>query len=263
MDNKQKNVRDGKTYKVGTVKQRALVGHTNRISGVIDDDDLNVQKVDVTVIASGRDTIIGHNDLNGNGKVDSGEVKDLLIKAPVTAKEDVYVIAAADELYLRGEWSDQNHQAAYKNPEPLDIEVQNSSLVLAAVDEMNLVDVDITTGGSLAIASLDEINIWSTGYSGFNEFTVGADADDDFEGLFLYAQHLIEVNGLNIQGRVDDIYMEAYTINLSNVTFPSSSAVLLRSELGGVNVLNSGGTAKLGDVNLNDVTHLGGKRLCS
>jgi hypothetical protein len=257
LDNKEKNVRDGKTYKVGTVNQRALVGHTNKISGVIDDDDLNVQEVDLTIIASGRDTIIGHSDIDGDGVVDNGEIKDLLIKAPVTAKEDVYVIAAADELYLRGEWSSENSQSLYANPEPLDIEVQNSSLALASVDEMNLVDVDITTGGSLAIASLDEINIWSTGNSGFNEFTVGADADDDFEGLFLYAQHLIEVNGLNVQGRVDDIYMEAYTINLSNVTFPSSSAVLLRSELGGLNVLNSGDTATLGNVNLNNVTHLG------
>ena len=138
----------------------------------------------------------------------------------------------------------------------LDIEVKNSSLALAAIDEMNLVDVDITTGGSLAIASLDEINIWSTGNSGFNEFTVGADADDDFEGLFLYAQHLIEVNGLNIQGRVDDIYMEAYTINLSNVTFPGNSAVLLRSE-NGIATFNANPTFDHGNVNLHQVRHFG------
>jgi len=138
----------------------------------------------------------------------------------------------------------------------LNIEVENSSLALAAIDEMNLVNVDITTGGSLAIASLDEINIWNTKNSQ-NTFEVGADIGDDYEGLFLYAQNLIEVNGLNIQGRVDNIYMEAYTINLENVTFPTSSAVLLRSEFGGLNILNDGGTAGLGDVNLDNVKHLG------
>ena len=45
LDNKENNVRDGRTYKVGTVNQRALIGHTNKISGLIDDDDLNVQEV--------------------------------------------------------------------------------------------------------------------------------------------------------------------------------------------------------------------------
>ena len=200
---------DGRTYQFGSddskVHLEVLAGHTNTLSGTIEDLDAHVDEVDVTIITSGRDTII---------------TSDLTIQTPDSAKEDAYVIAAADELYLRGEWSDANHQTMYENPTPLDIELKIHP-ALAAIDEMNLVDVDITTGGSLAIASLDELNIWSTGASGNNEFTVGADiGEDDFEGLFLYGQNLIKINGLDIQGRVDDIYMEAYTISLENVTFP-------------------------------------------
>jgi len=221
---------------------RVLPGHTNKISGDIGDTDLHVDKVDVTIIASARDTII---------------LDDLTINAPDTAKEDAYIIAAADELYLRGEWSATNHQSMYATPDPLDIEVKNSSLALAAIDEMNLVDVDITTGGSLAIASLDELNIWSTGNYGPNEFTVGTDVgEDDFEGIFLYAQNLIDINGLVITnaGRVDDIYMEAYSINLANVTFPMNAAVLLRSENGIPTFLENPGITH-GNVNLNNVIH--------
>ena len=216
-----------------------------------------MDKVDVTIIASARDTIIGHNDLDNDGIVDTGEIEDLIINAPETAKEDAYVIAAADELYLRGEWNQDNSQYGYSTPEPLDIEVKNASLALAAIDEMNLVDVDITTGGSLAIASLDELNIWSTGASGPNEFTVGTDVgEDDFEGIFLYAQNLININGLVISnaGRVDDIYMEAYSINLANVTFPMNAAVLLRSENGVPTFLANPGISH-GNVNLHNVIH--------
>ena len=222
---------------------RVLPGHTNQISGDIGDTDLNPDKVDVTIIASARDTII---------------LDDLTINAPDTAKEDAYIIAAADELYLRGEWSEANHQSMYADPaKPLDIEVKNSSLALVAIDEMNLVDVDITTGGSLAIASLDELNIWSTGKYGPNEFTVGTDVgEDDFEGIFLYAQNLIDINGLVISnaGRVDDIYMEAYSINLANVTFPRNAAVLLRSENGVPTFLENPGISH-GNVNLYNVIH--------
>ncbi len=230
---------------VDEINIKSLVGHNNDISGTISDDDESIDSVDLTVIASTRDTVISD---------------DLTIVTPDSAKEDAYVIAAADELYLREPWtSAQAHTDSYADPDKLSIEVQNSSLALAAIDEMNLVNVDITTGGSLAIASLDEINIWSTDSMDPNVFKVGADDGNDFEGLFLYAQELIEINGLNVQGRVDDIYMEAYTINLENVTFPSSSAVLMRTELGGLNILNDGGSFGLGDVNLDNVRHLGVK----
>ena len=241
----------GKTLKAHDVKIRALPGHTVTFGTnaqenvVLNDSDEHPEVVDVTTILSTRDTIIKG---------------DLTINAPESAKEDAYVIAAADDLYLRGEYNPGNSDLYNSNAQPIDIEVKNASLALASVDSMYLVDVDITTGGSLAVASLDELHLWSNDPSGNpNEFKVGADNDQDFEGLFLYAQDLININGLNVQGRVDDVYMEAYTINLENVTFPSSSAVLMRTELGGLNILNDGGSFGLGDVNLDNVKHLGVK----
>ena len=55
---------------------------------------------------------------------------------------------------------------------------------------------------------------------------------NDFESLYLYAQNEINIRNLLVKGHVDDVYMEAKTINLYDVTFPKSAAVLLRSELG-------------------------------
>jgi len=134
--------------------------------------------------------------------------------------------------------------------------VEHSSLALASLDEMNLVNVDIKTGGGLAIATLDELNIWSTDNSDPNVFEPGV-GGNDFESLYLYAEEHIDIQNLNIIGRVDDIYMESKTINLYDVTFPTQAAVLLRSENGGLNILNDGGTHNIGDVNFNNVKHLG------
>ena len=226
---------------IENVTMKALVGSNNDISGALIDADQTEESVDLTIIASMRDTIISNN---------------LTITTPESAKEDAYVIAAADELYLRDEWNADTHAESYVNPPKMLVDVPNSSLALAAVDEMNMVNVDITTGGSLAIASLDEINIWASDPSNPNVFTVGADMDDDFESLFLYGQKLIEINGLNVQGRVDDVYMEAYTINLSNVTFPSNAAVLLRSE-NGIATFDANPTIGHGNVNLHQVRHYG------
>jgi len=101
---------------------------------------------------------------------------------------------------------------------------------------------------------LDEMNIWST--SGHNTFSVGVNGDD-FEGLFLYADEMIKLNGLDIQGRVDDIYMEAYSIQLNNVNFPGNSAVLLRSGTGKISFLSDLSSFEKGRVNFNNVSHLG------
>ena len=59
---------------------KALVGSNNDISGAIIDADQTVESVDLTIIASMRDTIISDN---------------LTIATPESAKEDAYVIAAA------------------------------------------------------------------------------------------------------------------------------------------------------------------------
>jgi hypothetical protein len=229
----------------------ALVSHELSISGDISDSVQNEDAVDLTILASGRDTIIGKP---GDGS------KQYFKISPADADEadnDAYLIASADELYLREPWtSTEAHERSYADPAKLDISVDHSSLALASLDEMNLVNVDISTGGGLAIATLDELNIWSTDNSDPNVFEPGV-GGNDFESLYLYAEEHIDIQGLNIIGRVDDIYMESKTINLYDVTFPNQAAVLLRSQNGGLNILNDGGTHAIGDVNFNNVRHLG------
>ena len=77
----------GKTLKAHDVKIRALPGHTVTFGTnaqknvVLNDTDKHPEVVDVTTILSTRDTIIKG---------------DLTINAPESAKEDAYVIAAAE-----------------------------------------------------------------------------------------------------------------------------------------------------------------------
>ena len=65
---------------------------------------------------------------------------------------------------------------------------------------------------------------------------------------------MIQVNGLTITGRVDDVYMEAVTINLRNVNFPNTSEVTLRSRDGTIG-FNQFATPIIGGVNLTNVKH--------
>jgi hypothetical protein len=58
---------------------------------------------------------------------------------------------------------------------------------------------------------------------------------------------------LNITGRVDDVYMEAITIDLKNVNFPTTSEVVLRSRDGTIRFNQS--TPFIGGVNFTNVKH--------
>jgi FlaG/FlaF family flagellin (archaellin) len=228
-----------------------LSSHTAELHGNFNDSGTDDHMVDLTILASGRDTILADvdhdNDLatprQGNFKITNSGALDVT---------DAYVIASADELYLRDEWTADTHAASYANPEPYQIEVENASLALASVDTMHLINVDITTQGSLAIGTLDDLNLRSTRPSDDNVFRVGHEGVRN-EGLFLYASNVLSLEDLSIEGKIDDIYMEATTINLKDVTFPASAAVLLRSQLGGINF---GGQTD-GKVNMHNVKHLG------
>ena len=61
-------------------------------------------------------------------------------------------------------------------------------------------------------------------------FSVGRYSDSD--NLYLYADQLVDVDGLRFSGNMREIYMEAITINLKNINFPSNSEVMLRSKDG-------------------------------
>lgn len=190
-----------------------------------------------------------------------GAAKDLTIVGDTTftntndVEDHALVLGAADELYFRSEYSSAN-AADYADPVPINLEYTGSNLGLGSESEMRLVNVNIKTGGNLAIASLDKVYIGQTTRDNLSTFTVGTGGENsDPDNVYIYANELIQVNGLAFAGRVDDVYMDAITIDLSNVTFPTNSDVLLRSRDGGLNFGDAART--VGDVNfIENVKHL-------
>ena len=190
-----------------------------------------------------------------------GAAKDLTIAGDTTftntndVEDHALVLGAADELYFRSEYSSAN-SADYADPDPITLEYTGSNLGLGSESEMRLVNVNIKTGGNLAIASLDKVYIGHTERDNLSTFTVGTGGtDSDPDNVYIYANELIQVNGLAFAGRVDDVYMDAITIDLGNVTFPTNSDVMLRSRDGGLNFGDAART--VGDVNfIENVKHL-------
>ena len=190
-----------------------------------------------------------------------GAAKDLTIAGDTTfinsndAEDHALVLGAADELYFRSEYSSAN-AADYADPDTITLEYTGSNLGLGSESEMRLVNVDIKTGGNLALASLDNVYIGQTDRDNLSTFTVGTGGkNSDPDNVYIYANELIQVNGLAFAGRVDDVYMDAITIDLGNVTFPTNADVLLRSRDGGLNFGDAART--VGDVNfIENVKHL-------
>lgn len=174
-----------------------------------------------------------------------GAAKDMTVAGDITftnpndAEDHALVLGAADDFILSG-----------KN-----ITYTGSNLAFGAggteADSMYLVNTTITTGGNLAAGTLGTLNITNA------DFVVGNanSATSDPDNVYLYANDLIQVNGLNFSGsRLDDVYMEAITINLNDVDFPSTAEVMLRSRDGSVH-FGTYSSPVVGGVNLTDVTH--------
>jgi hypothetical protein len=176
-----------------------------------------------------------------------GAAKDMTIKGDVTftntndVEDHALVLGAADELYIRSEYSPANGADYSVDATPVNIKYTGSNLGLGSESKMRLVNVNIETGGNLAIGTLNELHIgFNDGHS--STFSVGnGGKNSDPDNVYLYASNLISINGLQFSGRVDDIYMDAITINLKNVSFPEHSDVMLRSQIGSIN----GGTGSV------------------
>ncbi len=189
-----------------------------------------------------------------------GAAKDMTIKGNLNIKNTntsdkvALVLGAADDLYFRSEENSAN-AADYANPNVVSVTNNGSNLALGAEDTVKLVNVSITTGGNLAIGSLKELHIGSSTAQS-NTLTVGNGGDaSDSDNIYLYAHNLIQINGLDITGgRVDDVYMEAITINLRNVTFSNTSEVTLRSRDGTIG-FNQFSNPIPGGVNMENVRH--------
>ncbi len=190
-----------------------------------------------------------------------GAAKDLTIAGDATftnsndVEDHALVIGAADDLYFRSEYSSANN-ADYADPDPVTVKYTGSNLGIGSYDTMRLVNVNLEAGGNLALATLDELHIGlsDSHSSTFSVGTGGKNSDPD--NVYLYANNLIQVNGLQFSGRLDDVYLEAITINLKDVQFPSTADVMLRSRDGSLN-FNSYTSPVLGSVNLTEVSHGG------
>jgi hypothetical protein len=141
---------------------------------------------------------------------------DLLIKNSNPSEDHALVIGAADHIEIYGDGSDQDGKT--------DIFFEGSNLALGSHGTMILKNVEIDTGGNLAIGSLDDLHLSSS------SLNVGRFSDRD--NVYLYADQMLRAERLDFHGRTREIHMEARTLDLKDVHFPQDSEVLLRSKDG-------------------------------
>ena len=190
-----------------------------------------------------------------------GAAKDMTIKGNLNIKNSnkeengVVVLGAASDLYFRSADNSPTAATDYNgNPDVVSITNEGANLALGSEKTLRLVNVSVSTGGNLAIGTLNELHI-GTSTAQQNTLSVGTGGgNSDPDNVYLYAHNLIQLNGLNITGRVDDVYMEAVTINLRNVTFPNTSEVTLRSRNGTIG-FNNFTSPTVGSVNMTNVKH--------
>ena len=191
-----------------------------------------------------------------------GSAKDMIVKGDLTitnsnkTENSVVVLGSADDIHFRSEYSSSSttpeHYAG--NPDVINLTYTGANAAIGSQDTMRLVNVSMSTGGNLAIGTLDELHI-GTDVAQSNSISVGTGGENsDPDNVYMYANSLIQVNGLNITGRVDDVYMEAVTINLKNVNFPTTSEVVLRSRDGTIG-FNQFSNPIIGGVNFTNVKH--------
>jgi hypothetical protein len=187
-----------------------------------------------------------------------GSAKDMIIEGDLTitntnkTENNVVVLGSADEIWIRSEESSAN-SADYGNPDVVNLTYTGSNAAIGSQSTMNLVNVSMSTGGNLAIGTLDKLLI-GTDVAQSNSISVGTGGENsDPDNVYMYANSLIQINGLNITGRVDDVYMEAITIDLKNFNFPTTSEVVLRSRDGTIRFNQS--TPFIGGVNFTNVKH--------
>jgi hypothetical protein len=236
-----KSIQPGATFNGKTLNGELLGTRTAKISAEEEKLlEVNVQNINGII---GSDVTIQPPSGSKQAVID---VSPYLTKANSSGDKKVFAIAAVKDLHIDGDvrFVNSNHSedhalsiGAADNitiKEGSKIYNEGSNLGIGAYDKLELVNVEIDTGGNLAIGSLDELHIKST--NPYEEsklsstFSVGRYSDSD--NLYLYADKLIDIDGLRFSGNMREIYMEAITIDLKNINFPSQSEVMLRSELG-------------------------------
>jgi hypothetical protein len=105
------------------------------------------------------------------------------------------------------------------------ITFNGDELGFGSFDSLEVKNVDLKSNNQISLRSLDSIVINNTKME-----TSGKGADF----VHLLAANQIQVDDMRFSESVKRIAMEAMTINLSNVNFPSSSTVNLNSLYGGI-----------------------------
>jgi hypothetical protein len=103
---------------------------------------------------------------------------------------------------------------------------QADSLGMGSFDSLNIIDVDLHAEGEISLRSLDNIVITNS------EMQTSNNGGADF--IHLLAANELTIDNLRFSEQVRKIAMEAMTINLSNLNFPSGSSIELNSQYGGV-----------------------------
>ena len=115
------------------------------------------------------------------------------------------------------------------------VDFEGANLYIGSISKLQLVNVDLKSGGNIGVGSLDELHIVSLDPNRRNTFSVGTSTNStEGDNLQLYANERIVTDGLAFNAGIDEIYLEARTIDLKNITFPAASEVTLASELGGI-----------------------------
>ena len=119
-----------------------------------------------------------------------GSSKDMIIASDVTftnsndVEDHALALGSMDDLYFRSEYSAANN-ADYDSPNAINLTYTGSNLGLGSDDTMRLVNVNISTGGNLAIGTLNDLHIGlQDGQT--STFTVGT--GDSSDHLFVRKQ---------------------------------------------------------------------------
>ena len=162
-----------------------------------------------------------------------------------------YLIAASESISLSGNLSfaaSQNVEelmfissGPFKISEGSSVDFSGNSLGFGSFDTIEMINVGLYAGSEIGVRSLDSITIKDSEFA-----TRGTGADH----IHLIAAAELAIDNLRFSEQVRQITMEAMTINLSNLNFPSGSIVDLRSEYGGIDgIYPNFGTSAPGRVN--------------
>lgn len=237
--------------------------NTHQISGKSRDDTLTdrtslnreIYKTDLTnlSIVPGRDI-----ELGSSGTSTEFDVTSLLNSSSDSASaRKSLAITATDDLHLKGNINFKNTND--KNPghdvlllgaadhiegmqdnsanDRQTITNEGTHLVMGSYNHLTAKNVDITTGGKLAIGALHDLNLDTVSFS--------AGRANKNDNVTLYSDNILNVTNPTFSGSAKEVYMQGVTINLTNVTFDTSKMYHFRSKNGAPNF----GSSNPGDVN--------------